>query len=84
MPPGRVMRSFHFSQMQQALDAENLQDLNFKAHALKGVGGFAGFPVYSELAKSIEQSIKDCHIDEIKEKLDEMVNICRRTKLTPR
>ena len=76
--PGRI------KEMQQALDAENLQDLNFKVHALKGVGGFAGFPVYSELAKSIEQSIKNSHIDEIKEKLDEMVNICRRTKLTPR
>lgn len=72
------------SEMQKALDDENLQDLNFKAHALKGLGGFAGFPIYSEMAKSIEQALKDSQIDQVKAKLDEMVSICRRTKLTPR
>ena len=68
-------------QMQEALDADNLQDLAFKAHALKGVGGFAGFPVYTELAKSIEQAIHDSHIDAVRRKLDEMVDLCRRTRL---
>lgn len=71
-------------EMQKALDEENLQDLNFKAHTLKGLGGFAGFPIYSEMAKSIEQALKDSQIDQVKAKLDEMVSICRRTKLTPR
>lgn len=71
-------------EMQQDLDDENLQDLNFKVHALKGLGGFAGFPIYTQMAKSIEQAIKDSQVDQVKTKIDEMVNICRRTKLTPR
>ena len=69
-------------EMQQALDEENLQELAFKAHALKGLGGFAGFPIYTEIAISIEESVKESQLDEIRQKLDEMVSLCRRTKLT--
>lgn len=69
------------AEMQQALDEENLQELAFKAHALKGLGGFAGFPIYTELAKSIETSIKESQLDEIRQKLDEMVDLCQRTML---
>ena len=68
-------------EMQQALDEENLQELAFKAHALKGLGGFAGFPIYTEIARSIEESVKESQLDEIRQKLDEMVSLCRRTKL---
>jgi CheY-like chemotaxis protein/HPt (histidine-containing phosphotransfer) domain-containing protein len=68
-------------QMQQAMDSQNLQELAFKAHALKGLGGFAGFPIYTELAKSIEQAARDSHLDVVRQKLDEMVAICRRTRL---
>jgi len=68
-------------EMQQALDEENLKELAFKAHALKGLGGFAGFPIYTELAKSIEASIKESELDEIRQKLDEMVDLCQRTGL---
>jgi len=70
------------SQMQDALDARNLQELALKAHALKGLGGFAGFPVYTELAGSIEQALHDSHLDLIRTKLDYMVALCRRTRLT--
>ena len=68
-------------EMQQALDEENLQDLAFKAHALKGLGGFAGFPIYTEMAKSIEKSVKESELDEIRQKLDEMIGLCHRTRL---
>ena len=74
--PGRIR------DMQHALDTENLQDLAFKTHVLKGLGGFAGFPVYTELAKSIEQAIHDSHIEDIRLKLDEMVSLCKRTHIT--
>ena len=68
------------TEMQQALDEENLQELAFKAHALKGLGGFAGFPIYTEMAKSIEKSVKESRLDEIRQKLDEMVSLCHRTR----
>ena len=68
-------------EMQQALDAENLHDLAFKVHVLKGLGGFAGFPIYTELAKSLEQAIQGSQMAEIRQKLDEMVALCQRTRL---
>lgn len=69
-------------EMQEALDEKNLQDLSFKVHSMKGLGGFAGFPVYTEMAKTIEQMISDDQIESIQEQLDEMVQLCQRTKLT--
>jgi len=68
-------------EMQQALDEENLQELAFKAHALKGLGGFAGFPIYTEIAKAIEKCAKDNQIDEVRKQLNEMVGLCQRTRL---
>lgn len=69
-------------EIQEALDKRNLQDLSFKVHTLKGLGGFAGFPIYTEKAKAIEQMICDNQIEKIQEQLDEMVQLCQRTKLT--
>lgn len=69
-------------EMQEALDKKNLQDLAFKIHTLKGLGGFAGFPIYTEKAKTIEQMICDNQIENIQEQLDEMIQLCQRTKLT--
>ena len=71
-------------EMQDALDERNLQDLAFKIHALKGLGGFAGFPVYTEKAKVIEQMIHDNQMENIQEQLNEMVRLCQRTKTTRR
>lgn len=70
------------AEMQEALDKRNLQDLSFKVHTMKGLGGFAGFPIYTEKAKAIEQMICDNQIEKIQEQLDEMVQLCQRTKLT--
>jgi PAS domain S-box-containing protein len=69
-------------EMQEALDKRNLQDLSFKIHTMKGLGGFAGFPIYTEKAKAIEQMICDNQFEKIQEQLDEMVELCQRTKLT--
>ena len=73
--PGRI------EEMQSSLDENNLQDLAFKVHALKGLGGFAGFPIFTEKAKKIEQMINDCQIDKIQEQIDELARLCRRTRL---
>ncbi|MBN1457099.1 MAG: response regulator [Sedimentisphaerales bacterium] len=69
-------------EMQSALNERDLQDLSFKVHALKGLGGFAGFPIYTEKAKTIEQMISDNQIDNIQEQIDELSKLCRRTKQT--
>jgi PAS domain S-box-containing protein len=73
--PGRI------EEMQYALDKNNLNDLAFSIHALKGLGGFAGFPIYTEKAKSLEKLLKDKQIDKIRQQLDEMVKLCLRTAL---
>lgn len=66
--------------MQNALDEGNLQDLAFKVHALKGLGGFAGFPIYTERAKSLEQSIQTDELSDVRQQLDELVQLCMRTR----
>ncbi|MEN6308341.1 MAG: response regulator [Anaerohalosphaeraceae bacterium] len=59
----------------------DLKDLSFKVHALKGLGGFAGFPVFTEKAKIMEQSIKANEVDKVQSQVDELVQLCLRTKL---
>ena len=71
--PGRI------EQMRKALDAHNLKDLAFKAHALKGLGGFAGFAVYTEKAAEIENAIRNQHVDKIQQQIDQMIQMCQRT-----
>jgi len=71
-------------EMQEALDEGNLQDLAFKVHALKGLGSFAGFGVYTEKAKALEQAVMDNQVDKVREQLDEMVRLCLKTKMAQR
>lgn len=71
-------------EMQEALDEGNLQDLAFKIHALKGLGSFAGFPVYTEKARVLERAVMDNEVNKVREQLDEMVRLCLRTKMTHR
>lgn len=71
-------------EMQEALDEGNLQDLALKIHALKGLGSFAGFPIYTEKAEVLEQAIMDNQVDKVREQLDEMVRLCLKTKMTHR
>ncbi len=71
-------------EMQEALDEGNLQDLASKIHALKGVGSFAGFPIYTEKAKALERAVMDNQVDKVRRQLDEMVRLCLKTKLAKR
>jgi len=76
--PGRI------EELKQAFENRDLKDLALKAHALKGLGGFAGFPVFTEKAKCLEETVKAEDFDWIRGQLDEMVNLCMRTKLQQR
>ena len=68
-------------EMREALNNRDMQDLAFKAHALKGLGGFAGFAVYTEKAAQLEASIHEQDVDKIQAQIDEMVQMCLRTKI---
>jgi CheY-like chemotaxis protein/PAS domain-containing protein len=68
-------------EMRQAMDKHDLKDLAFKVHALKGLGGFAGFAVYTEKAARLEESIHEQDMNKIQEQIDEMVQLCMRTKI---
>lgn len=71
-------------EMQEALDEGNLQDLAFKIHALKDMGNYAGFPIYPEETKALEQAVMDNQVDKVRRQLDEMVRLCLKTKLPQR
>jgi HPt (histidine-containing phosphotransfer) domain-containing protein len=71
-------------EMQEALDEGNLQDLAAKIHALKDLGNFAGFPIYPEETKALEQAVMDNQVDKVRRQLDEMVRLCLKTKLAQR
>ena len=74
----------HLQEMQEALDEGNLQSLALKLHALKELGSFTGFEVCTEKANALEQAVMDNEVDKVREKLDEMVRLCLKTKMTPR
>jgi CheY-like chemotaxis protein len=74
--PGRIM------EMRDAFDKGNIQELATKVHALKGLGGFAGFPIYTEKAKELEELVRSNKLDDVKRQLDELSELCCRTKLS--
>ncbi|MEJ5259413.1 MAG: response regulator [Anaerohalosphaeraceae bacterium] len=68
-------------EMRKAFEKRDWKELAFKAHALKGLGGFAGFPVFTEKAKDLEETVKAEDVQRIAQQLDEMVQLCLRTRL---
>jgi len=68
------------AQMRQALESGNLTDLAQKAHALKGLGGFAGFTIYTEKARQLEDMVRSQKLDDVKKQIDELLLLCGRTK----
>lgn len=73
--PGRI------EDIRQAFEKHDIKDLAFKVHALKGLGGFAGFAVYTDKAAKIEESLREKDVDKIQFQIDEMVQLCMRTKI---
>ncbi|MDO8303898.1 MAG: response regulator [Sedimentisphaerales bacterium] len=74
--PGRIQA------MTDAFEQGNLQELAQKVHTLKGLGGFAGFPIYTEKAKELEELVRENKLDDVKRQLDELNELCQRTKLS--
>lgn len=68
-------------EIKNAYKKGDMKDLAFKVHALKGLGGFAGFPVFTEKAKVMEQTLKANDIDKLTYQVDELVQLCLRTKI---
>jgi CheY-like chemotaxis protein/HPt (histidine-containing phosphotransfer) domain-containing protein len=64
-----------------AYEKGDMKDFSFKVHALKGLGGFAGFPVFTEKAKMMEETLQANEIDKLHTQVDELVQLCLRTKL---
>jgi PAS domain S-box-containing protein len=73
--PGRI------KEMQEAFEKGDLEELGKRVHALKGLGGFAGFSVYTEKAKEMEHEIRNEQLENIQKQLEEMTQLCLRTKL---
>ena len=69
-------------EIREAFENGNLQELARKIHSLKGLGGFAGFPIYTEKARELEELVEANKLDDIRRQLDELNELCRRTKLS--
>jgi CheY-like chemotaxis protein len=64
--------------MQRAWDAGDLAELSRLAHWLKGSGGTAGFPVFTQPAKRLGAMLKANQVDEIEALLAELRQIASR------
>ncbi|MCC6124922.1 MAG: response regulator [Pirellulales bacterium] len=69
--------------MQRAFDAEDLQELACLAHWIKGAGGTAGFPAFTQPAKRLEALVKDQQCDEIEAAIGELLQLSKRIALSP-
>jgi CheY-like chemotaxis protein/HPt (histidine-containing phosphotransfer) domain-containing protein len=68
-------------EIRTACEKGDMSELAFKVHSLKGLGGFAGFPVFTEKAKTMEETLKANEIDKLHSQVDDLVQLCLRTKL---
>ena len=69
--------------MQQALGAQDFQELGRLAHWLKGAGGTAGFPVFTQPAKHLESLVRDQQCDEIEATVAELLQLAQRIAVSP-
>jgi HPt (histidine-containing phosphotransfer) domain-containing protein len=72
-------------ELQASWGKRELDKVGRLAHQLKGAGGGYGFPVISDAAATLEQSIKglnsaptDTVLASVKEQVDALVDLCRR------
>ncbi len=69
--------------MQRALGAQDLQELGRLAHWLKGAGGTAGFPAFTQPAKHLESLVRDQQCDEIEATVAELLQLAQRIAVSP-
>jgi signal transduction histidine kinase/ActR/RegA family two-component response regulator/HPt (histidine-containing phosphotransfer) domain-containing protein len=69
--------------MQQAYDSGRVEELRSLAHWLKGAGGSAGFPMFTEPARNLEQVTRTNRLHEVPEILDRITTITERAAMPP-
>ncbi len=69
--------------MQQAQASQDLSELARLAHWLKGAGGTAGFPAFTQPAKHLESLVRDEQCDEIEATVAELLQLGQRIALAP-
>ncbi|MGO9115101.1 MAG: ATP-binding protein [Thermoguttaceae bacterium] len=69
--------------MQRATDAQDLPELARLAHWLKGAGGTAGFPAFTQPAKRLESLAQDRQCDGIEDALAELLQLSKRIVIAP-
>jgi CheY-like chemotaxis protein len=67
------------TEMKDAFEKGFVGEFAAKVHSLKGVGGLAGFPIYTEKAKELEEMLHSNRLEEVKRLLEELTDLCRRT-----
>ncbi len=60
------------------LQEQDLEQLKFHAHSIKGSGGSAGFPIIMEKSAALEHLIVQQDMDQIQVAVDELCNLCQR------
>ena len=68
--------------MQQALAGRDYAELGRLAHWLKGTGGTAGFPAFTQPAKHLESLVKDQRCDDIEPAVAELLDMGSRVALS--
>ena len=66
------------TQMQEALNAEDLEALRRSAHQLKGSGGGYGYPVLTKRAAELEDFAKSGSLDHCEKTFAELKDLCSR------
>ena len=68
-------------EMQSMCESEKLSELAQLAHWLKGAGGTAGFPAFTEPAGRLEQLAKVKNVDQSRVVISELIDLSRRIVL---
>ena len=74
---------FQFVAMQRALESRDFPELARLAHWLKGAGGMAGFPAFTQPAKHLESLVHDQRCDEIETAVAELFRLSQRLAISP-
>ena len=68
-------------EMQSMCESEKISELAQLAHWLKGAGGTAGFPAFTEPAGRLEQLAKVKNVDQSRVVISELIDLSRRIVL---
>lgn len=72
------------SDLQNALEQNDLDTLKSLAHQLKGAGGGHGYPILTEKSAVLEQQAIAGEVDKIRPGVEELAQIVSRIVVTPK